>query len=212
MIRDILLSVYLPRDSSVLRAEIRHDHRNRSRMFLLRFITRGSVGAELGVFTGLFSSILAHRTDAAHITFVDPWWTLYGDYYPDWGAYTDFGRLKTRAAYAAAQHRVLRHITQKRCLEVTSSVEWLAGQADESLDWVYLDTTHSYEGTKQELELLKRKVKDGGFILGDDWYEEEDHMHHGVWIAVNEFLRDNNFQVVFCGRECQWALRKSAAS
>jgi Methyltransferase domain len=208
VVLDLLLSGYIPRDVSILRAEIRFDHRVRSRMFMLRFIPPNSVGAELGVFTGLFSSHLAKHRNAARITFVDPWWTLFGEHYPDWGAYTDFGRLKTRAAYAASERRVLQHQMPNRFVEVTSSQDWLAGQPDESLDWVYLDSTHSYEGTKQELALLERKLKDRGLILGDDWQDDEGHPHHGVCVAVNEFLRHSDFKVIVCGRKAQWVLRK----
>jgi len=207
MLRDILLSGYMPRNVNILRAEIRADHRIRRRLFMLQFIPPNSVGAELGVFTGLFSSHLAAYRNVAQVTFVDPWWTAFGDYYPDWGAYTDFGRVKTRAAYAAAERRVQQHGIPNRVIEVASSYDWLASQADESLDWVYLDTTHSYEGTKRELALLKRKLTERGFILGDDWYDEG-HIHHGVSVAVNEFLRDGDFKVILCGHEAQWVLRR----
>jgi hypothetical protein len=207
VLSDILLSKYIPRDASILRAELRADHRIRSRMFMLQFIPPNSVGAELGVFTGLFSSQLAAHRNVARITFVDPWWIQFGEHYPDWGAYTDFGRVKTRSAYAVAERRVMRHRMPNRLIEVTSSYDWLAGQADESLDWVYLDSTHSYEGTKQELALLKRKLKDRGLILGDDW-EDEGHPHHGVCVAVNEFLKDSDFSVILCGPQLQWVLRR----
>jgi hypothetical protein len=210
VLRDILLSGYMPTDASLLKAEIRANHRVRSRMFMLQFIPPNSVGAELGVFSGLFSSLLAGHSNVARITFVDPWWTAFGDYYPDWGAYTDFGRVKTRAAYAASERRVLQHRMPNRFIEVASSCDWLASQADESLDWVYLDSTHSYQGTKQELVLLKRKLKDRGLILGDDW-QDEGHKHHGVCVAVNEFLRESDFKVIICGRELQWVLRRYAS-
>jgi hypothetical protein len=173
---------------------------------MLRYIPPNSVGAELGVFTGLLSSHFAANRNAARVTFVDPWWMEFGDYYPDWGAYTDFGRVSTRAAYAASEHRVMQHRMSNRVIEVTSSYDWLSGQVDESLDWVYLDTTHSYEGTKRELTLLERKLRLGGLILGDDWYEEG-HQHHGVCVAVNEFVKNSNFRMVFCGFRAQWILR-----
>lgn len=207
MIRDVLLSGHVPLNASVLRAELWADHRVKNRLFMLQFIPPNSTGAELGVFTGLFSSQLAMHHNVTKITFVDPWWTTFGEYYPDWGSYTDFGKLKTRAAYAASERRVMRHGIPNRFIAVATSQEWLGGQADESLDWVYLDTTHTYEGTKQELALLKRKLKTGGLVLGDDWFDEG-HMHHGVSVAVGEALRAGDFHVILCGREFQWILRK----
>jgi hypothetical protein len=206
MLRDILMSGHVPMDWSVLKAEICIDHRVRNRLFILSFIPPRSIGAELGVFTGLFSSRLAEHPNVLRVTFVDPCWTLYGDCYPDWGRYTDYGRLKTRAAYSVAKHRILRHPLPNRSVEVATSYDWLAAQADESLDWVYLDSTHSYEGTKRELALLARKLKHGGLILGDDWADTGPHQ--GVFLAVNEFIKHSNFKVVICGHEIQWVLRK----
>lgn len=211
MLADILLSKHVPMDVSILKAELRADHRVRSRIFVLDYIPRNSVGAELGVFTGLFSSHLARNPNAARVTFVDPWWTLFGDRYPDWGIYTDYGRIETRAAHAAAKRRVLRHRMPNRAVEVATSSDWLAAQPDESLDWVYLDTTHSYEGTKEELDLLERKLKARGIIIGDDWQPDEGHIHHGVVVAVHEFVKRGDFRMIVCGREGQWILRRDAS-
>jgi hypothetical protein len=70
------------------------------------------------------------------------------------------------------------------------------------LDWVYLDHAHDYEGTKRELALLDLKVADSGLILGDDWHIDQSHIHHGVYLAVNEFPKNSDFELVLCGRVC----------
>jgi glycosyltransferase involved in cell wall biosynthesis len=212
MLRDILLSGSIPRDPHILRAELRAAHRIRSRLFILSFIPANSVGAELGVFTGLFSSILARQRKIARVTFVDPWWQEFGEQYPDWGAYTDYGRVSTRKAFEVAEKRILRSGFPNRVIEVGTSFEWLANQPDRSLDWVYLDSTHSYEGTRRELELLNLKITDTGLILGDDWQSDRNHQHHGLCLAVNEFLRTTNFELILCGVRNQWVLRRSVVS
>jgi hypothetical protein len=209
MLEDILLSGYLPRDLNILRAELRVPHRVRSRLFLRKFISAHSVGAELGVFTGLFSSVLAREKKISCVTFVDPWWKAFGDHYPDWGAYTNFGRVNTRIAFEVAKKRILRSGLPNRRIEIDFSYAWLQGQPDNSLDWVYLDSTHSYEGTKRELELLNVKIADTGMILGDDWQFDRNHRHHGVCLAVNEFLKNSNFELILCGNSGQWILRRS---
>src|SRR6267378_4371578 len=99
MLQDILLSGYVPRDINILRAELREPHRIKGRLFIVDFIPPNSVGAELGVFTGLFSSILAKERKISRVTFVDPWWEAFGDHFPDWGVYTDYGRVSTRKAF-----------------------------------------------------------------------------------------------------------------
>ncbi len=69
-----------------------------------------STGAELGVFRGKFSEKLIRGVQPRELHLVDPWWLAHGEYFPDWGEYTDFGRLRTRDAYhevlnMAAAHR-----------------------------------------------------------------------------------------------------------
>jgi Methyltransferase domain len=208
-ISDVFVSGYWPRDRHVLRAELRYPHRVRTRQFLLRFIPADSVGAELGVFTGLFSAILARNRRISKVTFVDPWWKAFGSHYPDWGAYTDYGKVSTRCAYEIAGARITRANLSNRIVEIGYSYDWLAAQPDKSLDWVYLDSTHHYEGTKRELELLDRKINDRGLILGDDWQIERNHIHHGVCLAVNEFLKISNFELILAGDRGQWVLRRA---
>jgi methyltransferase family protein len=93
-------------------------------------------------------------------------------------------------------------------VEVASSYEWLECQPDESLDWIYLDSTHIYDGTKRELKLLNRKLRETGLICGDDWQSDRDNRHHGVFLATNEFTREEGFEFVLCGVNMQWIMRR----
>jgi Methyltransferase domain len=209
-LRDILVSGSIPRDINIFKAELSMSHRVLSRQFLLNYIPGNSVGAELGVFTGLFSSLLAKEKKIKNVTFVDPWWEAFGDNYPEWwGAYTDYGRVKTHNAYELAKRRIFRAGLPGRVVVVSTSSDWLNAQPDESLDWVYIDSTHTYEGTLEELQLLSRKLKDTGLILGDDWREDPNDINHGVFLAVNEFLKKNDFEIVMCGWGGQYILRRS---
>jgi methyltransferase family protein len=209
MLADIYHSGYLPRSLSILKTELRYNHRVAERTFILDFIPPNSVGAELGVFTGLFSSLIARNRKIARVTFVDPWWEAFGEFYPDgWGRYSDFGRLRTRDAYETARARVARAKLPNRFVEVGTSYDWLESQPDETLDWVYLDTSHKYEGTQRELKLLNRKMKYDGVIIGDDWYPDQDHRHHGVYLAVNEFIKSSDFELALPSHNFQWILRR----
>jgi hypothetical protein len=207
-ILDIIASGVIPSDIRILRAETLVDHRVRQREFLLKRIPESSIGAEIGVFTGLFSSLLARNSKISRVTFVDPWWKAFGERYPDWGDYTDHGRLATRSAYELAQRRIFRSGLQNRIVEVAFSYEWLESQPDRSLDWVYLDSSHTYEGTKRELALLDRKIKEDGIVMGDDWHIKRTHQHYGVTLAICEFLRISDFEPVLCGVFGQWILRR----
>jgi len=76
------------------------------------------------------------------------------------------------------------------------SVEVMNTFEDNYFDWVYIDTDHSYELTKKELEVCSRKVKDDGYIALHDyiWYDyfnsilEDSDIYFGVVKAVNEFI------------------------
>jgi predicted O-methyltransferase YrrM len=56
---------------------------------------------------------------------------------------------------------------------------------DESLDYIFIDGDHSYEGALRDCELFFSKIKNGGIFAGHDWSFE------GVQKAVNEF-KDRN--------------------
>jgi len=59
---------------------------------MLRHLPRHARGAELGVFRGEFTRHLIEVTRPRELHLVDGWWPLFGETFPDWGAYTDFGR------------------------------------------------------------------------------------------------------------------------
>jgi predicted O-methyltransferase YrrM len=56
--------------------------------------------------------------------------------------------------------------------------------ADESLDVVFIDLTHTYEAVKEDIALWLPKVKKGGYLAGDDYHEN----WLGVIQAVDELL------------------------
>ena len=64
------------------------------------------------------------------------------------------------------------------------SVDAAATYADESVDVVYIDADHSYEGVAADLDAWRPKVRRGGFIGGHDYHDG----FQGVKRAVNERL------------------------
>jgi hypothetical protein len=80
---------------------------------------------------------------------------------------------------------------------------------DEYFDWVYIDGNHLYEYVKADLELSLRKVKQSGYITGDD-YTEGGWWKGGVKKAVGEFLQNGAIQLVSL-RNRQFILQKIGA-
>lgn len=70
-----------------------------------------------------------------------------------------------------------------------TSVEASRLIADESLDWVFIDANHSFEYTKQDIDLWTPKVKNGGIISGDDFVSKP---LYGVKKAVKESFKTYN--------------------
>lgn len=192
-------------------AEHDAEHRVDERREILELLRPGTVGAELGVFTGLFSEALLDVARPAVLHLVDPWWLAFGERYPDWGAYTDHGRLPTRVAHAAAVARAERaRGTCEVHVHVARSADWLRTLPDGSLDWAYVDSTHYYRETREELRLLERKLRRDGLVLGDDWRPNTGDPHHGVFRAVHREVRAGAWDVVRVDTHAQWAVRPAA--
>ena len=70
-------------------------------------------------------------------------------------------------------------------------------------DWVYIDTSHSYKQTVEELELCRMKVKDGGIIAGHDYCQGNinDALAYGVVQAVNQFCIKYDWEFIYLTHE-----------
>lgn len=174
---------------------------------VLKILPRDSVGAEVGVFKGEFTAHILRTVKPKEFHLIDGWWLGYGEYYPDWGAYTEFGRLRTKDAFDHAK-RVVGRIDRRSVavFHVRDDVECLDGFAESYFDWVYLDTSREYAHTTQELAVLKRKVRRVGLIAGDDWQPDPNHAHHGLCRAVREFCHACGWELAHSDSYGQWCI------
>jgi methyltransferase family protein len=182
------------------------------RDLFLRLLPQHSVGAELGVFRGTFTRKILEVVRPRELHLIDVWWERFGDHFPDWGPYTDFGRLSTHAAHAEVEAIAAEHAaTTKSTIHVGDDRQILASFPDGYFDWVYLDTSHSYEDTVAELEILRLKVRPDGLITGDDWVPDPNLPHHGVYRATTEFCRRYGWQVRVIDACRQWCIGSLAS-
>lgn len=158
------------------------------------------VGAEIGVFAGELSSRLLARPDLT-LYLVDSWTSEHAEQYAKSG---DF-------------HATLNQMQQDRVYQMTQAVVGFAGERakilrqdsreaakaipDASLDFVFIDADHSYEGCKADIDAWLPKIKPGGFISGHD-YENTDFPKFGVKRAVDE-----RFAEVTLGENFTWFRR-----
>jgi Methyltransferase domain len=197
-LRNTALGEWKYRVSERTRNELREE-------FLRRTIPANGVGAELGVFKGTFTRTLLETTRAKKLYIVDPWHRLGARW--DWAA----GDRSTINALRRILHEHRDNLVTGRLeLVIDTDLAFLERLEDGALDWAYVDTTHEYEQTKAELDLLQRKVKPDGVIAGDDWQPNPSHRHHGVCRAVREFVAMRPFELFYSSEnDFQWAIRST---
>ena len=75
------------------------------------------------------------------------------------------------------------------------SVEVASMFGDRSLDAVFIDGLHTYEGVADDIAAWKNKIKDGGSLIFNDFYQFE--WFPGVSKAVLEFAETQNTEVFY---------------
>lgn len=169
------------------------------------FIPKNGVGAELGVLQGNFSGVLLEFAKPMQLHFIDPWYFL--DSHWSWAG----GNQSTIDAVIKILNERKSEIENKQVfMHIQDDLKVLNLFEDNYFDWVYIDSSHAYEHTKSELEILKSKVKRGGIICGDDWRPDSNHRHHRVYKAVNEFLSHENYSLLYANDiNLQWFIKKN---
>jgi hypothetical protein len=72
-------------------------------------LPKHSVNAEVGVFRGGFTAHILRTVKSIELCLMDAWWLWYGDYYSDWGACIEFGKLlRTEGAFDHGKRVVAR--------------------------------------------------------------------------------------------------------
>jgi len=173
--------------------------------FVAHVLPKKGIGAELGVYKGQFSPLLLKHTEATQLHLIDPWFLLTARW--QWAG----GNQSTVDALIKILRAFKKEIEKQRVfVHVGDDLKVLLTFPDRYFDWVYIDSSHSYEHTIKELQLLTSKVKHDGVIAGDDWQPELSHRHHGVYRAVNEFVESENYRIIYSNKEnLQWAIKRN---
>lgn len=148
---------------------------------------KGSIGCEIGVYTGTFSAALLETVAPKRLWLVDPW--------------SNFDDNEIKGAWYHKDSKVDMNKVYQGVLKTFSSqidsgvVKVLRGKSvdvmgeipGESLDFAYVDGDHRFAGVLLDLELAAPRVKNRGVIVLDDhklgsWWGD------GVIRALNTFL------------------------
>ena len=163
-----------------------------NRSILYQYFKQDGVGAEIGVCKGANASTLLRITRPKKLHLVDVWvrdplTEIHHSedlHYNDWES--DIRNL--------FNNEIKDNIV---ILHKIAGIEFLNSIDDNYLDWVYLDSDHSYENISQELSLSILKVKKGGIIAGHDFMVHEEAWKSGVVRAVIEEIQRGTIQMCF---------------
>jgi hypothetical protein len=151
---------------------------------LAKKLPKEGYGVELGVNKGNFSKKLLEHSNPNKLILIDPWASeRYGE--------NKLKRVKDKFSKEIKNGRI--------SIKRSYSQDALEQLDDNNLDWAYIDTTHSYEQTLEELKLCKQKVKDSGIISGHDYCQGNisKFINYGVIRAVHKFCQDHNYKIKY---------------
>ncbi|HZV71283.1 MAG TPA: class I SAM-dependent methyltransferase [Saprospiraceae bacterium] len=160
----------------------------KDRSELLRRLPKNAIIAEIGVYKGDFSEKILSICHPEKFTLIDVW-NLKGDH----------GEL-----FDEVKQRFAKELQTKQVEMIRSfSYDAIHACPDQYFDWVYLDTDHSYEVTRRELEELRPKMKRGGIIAGHDYIlgNWNAGFRYGVIEAVREFCVKYNWEMIYLTHE-----------
>lgn len=145
-----------------------------SRFDLTPFLS--GLGIEIGIFRGVFSEHLLQHSHLSILYSVDPWLCFPT---PE-TAESFYQETKERLAKFGKRSQILR----------TTALEAASYFQDAYFDFVYIDSSHTYEDTQAELAAYWPKMKPNGLFCGHDYANCPD-----VKKAVDEFALLHGLQV-----------------
>lgn len=157
---------------------------------ILKRVGRNARGVEVGVFRGALSGYLL-RKGVARLFMVDTW--APAEEQPEHYRETKDYCAGLTAAECAANEALARNVARDGRAVVLKlpSVEAAAQINDGSMDFVFLDADHSYEGVRDDIAAWLPKVRKGGWIGGHDIDNPEPPFDFtGVRKAVDEAFPD----------------------
>ena len=165
---------------------------------LLESFPKGGVAAEVGVDQGEFTEQVLKYNNPKKLYLIDAW--DFANYQED---KFQLVRNKFESKIVSGEVEIRRGYSTDELPEIP----------DNHLDWIYIDTDHSYSLTIKELRLSKAKIKENGIIAGHDFIaKKEMGFRYGVVDAVNQFCKEEDFEFIFMTHEnhrhVSFAIRK----
>lgn len=151
------------------------------------------IGAEIGVLNGNTSFRILGARKLLTLYMIDPWVAPKpGSSYFKSG---DDNALKPAKAHEAAYKKTVERVIfagNRAIIMRMFSKEAAREIKDSSLDFVFIDGNHSYDGVSKDIKLWLPKIKKGGFIAFHDYNHPR---LPGVKKAIDEIFNKNKLEL-----------------
>lgn len=150
--------------------------------------------AEIGVWEGELSKMIA-SLDIEILYLVDPLFVCFNDFYHNGQKYEcTMGKAKKNQRELNAMHDRLLQIPKTKMLRLPS-VEAAEEIPNGSLDFVFIDSIHTFEHCKDDIYAWLPKIRRGGMIAGDDYVVKDNAVSRAVQEVFPQFERVWHFTV-----------------
>lgn len=142
-----------------------------ARIVVLQTLPKNSVGIEIGVHLGDFSAQILANATPNKLYLIDPYLHFEdASYAKAWYGGSAAGQQEMDERFERVQNRFRTQIENGR-VELVREKSVLAASrfADESLDFVYIDGDHTFDGVWGDIKAYFPKLKIGGLLIGDDY-------------------------------------------
>lgn len=119
-------------------------------------------GVEVGVAAAAYSELIAKNNPQMKVYGVDPWKVYKG--------YKDYVRRPTIDALKVEAKERMKGYSNYEFIE-EFSMDAVKRFEDNSLDFVYIDANHNFQGITNDIIEWEKKVRPGGIISGHDFFK-----------------------------------------
>jgi hypothetical protein len=196
---------------------------------LIKLLPKNAVWAEVGVYKGDFAQLVLETCTPSRYYLIDNWKFDIEERNPFEDTTENFSNWRGRIHWAhygddPNEHQeqnfqnVTRRFAQVPAVEIIRerSTKGIQCLPDHHLDVIYIDANHQYEFALRDLMQARKKVKPGGIILMDDFYEGPGghEQNDGVMGAVNTFVKryDYTYLAMTCGAFANVAMTDAPTS
>lgn len=157
-------------------------------MQFVRLLRPYKVGAEIGVWRGLFARAICKTNPQVKLYAIDIWkdGIVNGRQMEFW--YKD----------------AVKRLSSYRCEIIKGySMDIVKRFGDESLDFVYIDASHDPKDVEDDIREWSKKVRKGGIVGGHDYYNGEypdfdgSIRNYKIKDIVDKWVKDNKIQTLY---------------